>query len=330
MLHRRADGLRTGGKRSQTMKIKTNIVRRNGRPRCKSIAKYLGILIGCWVFLTSASGTIHPQTAWPHVVLSKDGTPISYEIYGDGEPALLFVHGWSCDARYWRAQVPHFSKKHRVVALDLAGHGHSGMSRAKYTMGAFGEDVRAVAEAAGNGSVILIGHSMGGSVIAEAARLMPNRVIGLIGIDTLENIEYPMTRLELEKMISPLEKNFRTESRRFIGEMISPGNDPQLRDWILADISAAPPAVSLSAMNEMMTQYVTTEAARVFENIRIPVITVNGDLWPIDYEANRRHMFSYDAIVLKKADHFLMMNRPEEFNRALEKAIHRLSGKSAR
>jgi hypothetical protein len=66
-------------------------------------------------------------------------------------------------------------------------------------------------------------------------------------------------------------------------------------------------------MNEMMTQYVTTEAARVFENIRIPVITVNGDLWPIDYEANRRHMFSYDAIVLKKADHFLMMNRREEF-----------------
>ncbi len=171
---------------------------------------------------------------------------------------------------------------------------------------------------------------MGGSVIAEAARLMPNRVIGLIGIDTLENIEYPMTRQELEKMISPLEKNFRTESRRFIGEMISPGNDPQLRDWILADISAAPSAVALSAMNEMMTQYVTTEAAGVFENIRIPVITVNGDLWPIDYEANRRHMFSYDAIVLKKADHFLMMNRPEEFNRALEKAIHRLSGKSAR
>lgn len=183
-------------------------------------------------------------------------------------------------------------------------------------------------EAVGSGSVILIGHSMGGTVIAEAARLMPGRVIGLIGIDTLQNIEYPMTREELKKMIDPLEKNFRTGSQQFAGEMISPQTDQQLREWILSDVSAAPSDVALSAMNEMMTQYITGEAAKAFEKIRIPVITVNGDLWPIDYEANRRHMFSYDAIVLKKADHFLMMNRPDEFNIALEKAIHMLSGKS--
>ncbi len=48
---------------------------------------------------------------------------------------------------------------------------------------------------------------------------------------------------------------------------------------------------------------------------------MNGDLWPVNYEANRRHMFSFDAIVLNEADHFLMMNCPDEFNRALEKAI---------
>ena len=312
------------------MKVKTNIVRRDGRLCCKSDTKHFVSLVGCLVLLILAFGEIQAQAEWPHVVLSKDGTPISYEIYGAGEPTLVFVHGWSCDARYWRAQVPYFSKKHRVVVLDLAGHGHSGMTRTQYTMGAFGEDVRAVTEATGSRSVILIGHSMGGSVIAEAARLMPNRVIGLIGIDTLENIEYPMTREELKKMIAPLEKDFRTGSRQFVGEMISPQTDPQLREWILSDISAAPPAVALSAMNEMMTQYITGEAAKVFEKIRIPVITVNGDLWPINYEANRRHMFSYDAIVLKKADHFLMMDRPEEFNRALEKAIHMLLEKSVK
>jgi hypothetical protein len=71
----------------------------------------------------------------------------------------------------------------------------------------------------------------------------------------------------------------------------------------------------------MMTRYITGKAEKVFEDIRIPVITVNGDLWPINYEANRRHMFSYNAIVLKEADHFLMMNRPIDFNKALEKAI---------
>jgi pimeloyl-ACP methyl ester carboxylesterase len=186
---------------------------------------------------------------------------------------------------------------------------------------AFGEDVRVVTESTGSRRVILIGHSMGGSVIAEAARLMPSRVIGLIGIDTLENIEYPMTREELKKMIAPLEKDFRTGSRQFVEEMISPQTDPQLREWILSDMSAAPPAVALSAMNNMMSQYITGEAAKIFDEIRIPVITVNGDMWPINYEANRRHMSFFEAIILKGADHFLMLNRPKEFNQALEKAI---------
>lgn len=284
------------------------------------------VILSCLMFIVLAFGTVQAQTEWPHAVLSKDGTPISYEVYGAGEPTLVFIHGWSCDARYWRAQVPRFSKKHRVVVLDLAGHGHSG-TRKRYTMAAFGEDVRAVTEATGSGEVILIGHSMGGSVIAEAARLMPNRVIGLIGVDTFHNLEYPMTRPELKKMTASLEKNFRVGSRQFVGGMIAPDTDPQLRDWILADMSAAPPAVAISAMNEMMTQYITGEAAKKFEKIRIPVIAVNGDLWPVDYEANRRHMASFDAIVLKKADHFLMMNQPEEFNQALEKAILMLSEK---
>ena len=306
------------------MKVETNISWIDSKLSCKPAKKHLVSLFSCLVLLILTVGVTQAQTKWPHVVLSKDGVPISYEIYGSGEPTLVFVHGWSCDARYWRAQLPYFSKNQRVVTLDLAGHGHSGITRSQYTMSAFGEDVRAVTEATGSNSVILIGHSMGGSVIAEAARLMPNRVVGLIGIDTLENIEYPMTREDLTKMITPLEKDFRTGSRQFVGEMISSNTDPQLREWILGDISAAPPAVALSAMNEMMLQYITGEAARTFDKIRIPVITVNGDLWPINYEANRRHMFSFDAIVLKEADHFLMMDRPEEFNRALEKAIHRL------
>jgi pimeloyl-ACP methyl ester carboxylesterase len=303
------------------MKGATKTVGLEKKNYCKPAAKYTLSLLSCLVVLLLAFGEVRAQSEWPHVVPSKDGTPISYEMYGVGEPSLVFVHGWSCDARYWRAQLPHFSKNHRVVVLDLAGHGHSGSTRSQYTMKSFGEDVQAVTEATNSRRIILIGHSMGGSVIAEAARLMSNRVIGLIGIDTLENIEYPMTRKELEKMIAPLEKDFRTGSRQFVKEMISPNTDPQLREWILLDISAAPPAVALSAMNDMMSQYITGEAAKVFEEIRIPVITVNGDLWPVNYEANRRHMFSFDAIVLREADHFLMLDRPDEFNRALENAI---------
>jgi pimeloyl-ACP methyl ester carboxylesterase len=282
------------------------------------------------ITLFLAVGLAQSGTEWPKVVPSKDGTPISYEVHGTGEPTLVFVHGWSCDARYWRSQLPYFSKKHRVIMIDLAGHGHSGLTRSEYTMKGFGEDVQAVIEKTGSDHVILIGHSMGGLVIAETARLMPDQVIGLIGIDTLENIEYPMTREELNQITAPFEKDFVSGSRQFVGKMISPQTDPQLREWILSDMSSAPPAVALSAMNEMMSQFITGEFAKLFDEIRLPVVTVNGDLWPINYEANRRHMLSFEAIVLKGADHFLMMDRTEDFNPALENAINMILQKRAK
>jgi len=303
------------------MSEQTKAIRNGHFNACWPVALYTVRLVICFVVLFLIFSAVRAEAEWPHVVSSKDGTPISYEVCGAGEPTLVFVHGWSCDARYWRAQLSHFSKNHRVVSLDLAGHGHSGATRSKYTMLAFGEDVQAVTEAISSRTLILIGHSMGGSVIAEAARLMPKSVIGLIGIDTLEDIEYPLTREELDQMMVPLKKDFSTGSRQFVEQMIRPGTDPLIRKWILSDMSAAPPAVALSAMNEMMSQYFAGELAKIFDEIKIPVVTINGDLWPINYEANRRHMFSFDAIVLKEADHFLMMNRAEEFNRALESAI---------
>jgi pimeloyl-ACP methyl ester carboxylesterase len=197
-------------------------------------------------------------------------------------------------------------------------------------MKAFGEDVRAVVDATDSRSVILIGHSMGGAVIAEAARLMPDRVIGLVGVDTLGNIEYPLKAEQMEEMMAPIKKDFVSGSRAFVSGMIYPGTDPALREWILGDMSSAPPAVALSAMREYLSQYITGEAAGIFDEVRVPVVDVNGQLEPVDYEANRRHMYSFDTIVIENADHFLMMDRPDEFNRALAKALEMILEKTVK
>lgn len=95
-------------------------------------------LIACLFLLFLTFGYVSAKENWPLVAYSADGTTISYEVYGKGDPTLIFVHGWSCDSRYWRAQIPEFSKKYRVVVLDLAGHGHSGVSRKNYSTSAFG------------------------------------------------------------------------------------------------------------------------------------------------------------------------------------------------
>jgi len=272
------------------------------------------------VFLLLTSNILG-QTSWPKTAMSKDGTSISYEVFGNGEPALVFIHGWSCDSRYWRAQIPHFSSKHRLIVLDLAGHGHSGTRSTKYTMQAFGEDVKAVVEAERCKSLILVGHSMGGIVIAEAARLIPQQVIGMIGVDTLVNLEFRLSHDLFEQMVAPLRSNFQQGCRQFVQSMFHPDSDAQIREWVLSDMGSANPRVALSAMEEMMALYINGDVVPLFDELRIPLVTVNGDLWPIDRDANRRHLVSFDAIVLEGADHFLMMNRVEEFNSALEKAI---------
>jgi pimeloyl-ACP methyl ester carboxylesterase len=98
------------------------------------------------------------------VATSRDGIPLAFEVHGVGTPSLVFVHGWSCHRGCWRGQVGPLAGRYQTVAVDLAGHGESGVGRRAWTMAAFGEDIVAVVEQLGLGEVVLIGHSMGGDV----------------------------------------------------------------------------------------------------------------------------------------------------------------------
>ena len=269
-------------------------------------------------------GGLPAKGEWPHTAVSVDGTPIAYEVFGEGEPTLILVHGWSCDGRYWRQQIDELKKNHRLVVMDLAGHGHSGMSRKAYTMDAFGEDVKAVADVVGATNMILIGHSMGGVVVAQAAKLMPGRVRGIIGVDTLQNVEYPLTEESYEAMTAGLKKDFPSGCRQFAGPMLGRNEEPELSEWIQADMASAPPAVAMSAMRDMMHMYISGEMATQFDELPVPVVCVFADAWPVDAEANRRHMDDFEFIMVQDSDHFLMMNQPEKFNRALSQAIDEL------
>lgn len=106
-----------------------------------------------------------------------------FEAAGSGSPAIVFVHGWSCNRTYWRSQVATFAETNRVVAVDLAGHGESGAGRPDWTMRAFGDDVAAIMDAEELRDAVLVGHSMGGDVIVEAALAVPDRVRALVWVD---------------------------------------------------------------------------------------------------------------------------------------------------
>lgn len=135
------------------------------------------------------------------LVTSADGIHIAYETRDEGTPALVFVHGWSCDRTYWDGRLPAFSRQFKVVALDLAGHGESGLGRKTWTMGAFGRDVAAVVEKLGLDRVILIGHYLKLPVVAINPDYQPSdiaslercgvRVFLMAGVGHFLMIEYP-------------------------------------------------------------------------------------------------------------------------------------------
>lgn len=278
-------------------------------------------ILGLALLLAVAGQALAAEVNWPRMTESADGVPIAYEVHGSGEPTLVFLHGWSCDGRYWRGQVPHFSQQHRVVTIDLAGHGHSGLAREDFTMRAFGEDVRAVLDDLEVQQALLIGHSMGGPVAVEAAHLMPERVIGIIGVDTFHDMAAPLSQAEIDAMLAPIQQDFVSAARHFVASMFIDTTDATLRDWVVQDMAAAPPQVAISAMQEMLTQHAEGLAAQQFETLTVPVVAINADLWPTDIDANRQLLAKFDAVIMEGTDHFLHMARPAAFNRELERII---------
>jgi len=254
-------------------------------------------------------------------VQSFDGQLISYNVFGDGDVTLVFIHGWGGDSRYWKNQIPYFVTKYRVVAIDSAGHGHSEQTRDVYTLEAFGKDVKAVVDDINATKVILIGHSMGDGIMAEAAKLMPEKVIGLIGADNINNLEQSMPKEEFENIIGGMEKDFKAEVRKFIEPMLGKNMKPELRKWILDDVCCQNPRVGISAVKEYVGRYDNLGMANTYKHIKVPVRCVNADLWPTSPEVNRKYIKSYDVVIMVGCGHFPMLERPEEFNKHLHKYV---------
>jgi pimeloyl-ACP methyl ester carboxylesterase len=257
------------------------------------------------------------QTAY---ATSRDGVRIAYEVYGEGKPALVFVHGWSCDRSYWSGQLEPFSRRYKVVAVDLAGHGESGLGRKAWTMASFGDDVVAVVTKLGLTRVILIGHSMGGDVIAEAALRLPGRVAGLVWVDTYKRLGSGRSPEEVEAMSAPIRADFVPATREFVRGMFGPAADSALVERVAADMSSAPPTVGLAALVAALSY--SREMPRTLQRLRLPVVAINPDTPPTDTPSMRR--YGVEVIRMSGVGHFLMMEDPGRFNGLLGTAIGKI------
>ncbi|MBU2493110.1 MAG: alpha/beta hydrolase [Bacteroidetes bacterium] len=256
-------------------------------------------------------------------VKSKDGVDITYSVKGESDIALVFVHGWSCDKSYWKNQVNEFTNDFKVVTVDLAGHGSSGIGRENYSINLFGEDVASVINFLELDKVILIGHSMGGAVIFETYEIAPLSIIALIGIDTYQNISEKFPEEQINQFLQPFKDNFVEAAKGFVKSMFPAGTDSLLIKTIADDMSQAPQNVAVSAI-ENLFHY---ENPELLTKINVPVISINGDLFPTNFEANKKLLPTYEVKIINNCGHFPMFEKTEEFNKILEETIVEITEK---
>jgi pimeloyl-ACP methyl ester carboxylesterase len=263
---------------------------------------------------------IHRLRGQTFTTPSIDGVPITYEVHGEGALALVFVHGWSCDRSYWRGQLEPFSRRYKVVTIDLAGHGASGTGRKNYTIESFGADVATVVNKLNLQHVILIGHSMGGDVIADAARQLPrDRIEGLVIVDTYKELGAGHTPEQVEAFIAKFRTDFKDSVHSFVRGMFSSNADTALVEWVANDMASAPPAIALSALESSFNY--SREITKTLLEIKVPVTTINSDTAPTDNASMQRYGVQ---VVVMHGGHFLMMEDPKQFNDLLERVIKKM------
>lgn len=249
---------------------------------------------------------------------SRDGVPIRVWIAGEGAPAVVLIHCWMCDHHIWDNVTPELAKSYRVVTLDLPGHGASGRDRKTWTMAALGEDVESVVQTLHLGKVILVGHSMGGSVMLEAASRMPGQVVGMIGVDTLLDADERDDPKAIDAWLATMKADFRGQTQALVHMIAGKSSDPAVIGRVAQQMSSGDPAIGLALMDSL--QHYDVKAG--MQRAHAPMVGINSTMHSTNVAANRKYLPRYELLLLPEGvGHFPQVESPEAFNRLLQQAI---------
>jgi pimeloyl-ACP methyl ester carboxylesterase len=259
----------------------------------------------------------------PRQVASSDGVSISYDVTSGSEPALVFVHGWAGRRQHWDEQLETCAEDHLVVRVDLGGHGESGTDRKRWTVAAFAEDVAAVVNSLGLTRVVLIGHSLGGSVVVSAASLLGDRVVGVIGVDTWSALGADSAPEDVQSsvLLPEMRSDFRSGSARFVQLMCGPAASPELVSRLTDEVASMPPDVAIGVMEAAGEGYLQA-LEEGLGSLQVPISAISSETFrpkdPVAFAS-----YGIRNVVIPGSGHYLMLERPDEFNAVLTSAIAR-------
>jgi pimeloyl-ACP methyl ester carboxylesterase len=268
-------------------------------------------------------GTSIQLAAQPVVSESKfaevDHLKVHYTTCGKGDTALFFVHGWACDETIWSEQAPALAERIRVITIDLPGHGQSDKPRTiEYDKNLYTRAIDGVIKDAGIQSVILVGHSNGTPFTREYYRKFPAKVKALIVVEGPLHAFFD--RDTMEKFVVPLKGDHYSEAAGgVINGTTKFVKNPTLREKIKALMLKTPQHVAVSEFEATADEDLWKP-----DKIDVPVLMIlaKQPAWSREYEGFVRGLIPrLDYQVWENVSHFLMMEKPREFNAAVLKFL---------
>lgn len=239
-----------------------------------------------------------------------------------GARPILFVHGWCCDHAHWRRQVPAFRREHRVVTVDLRGHGRSSKPRQDYDLPAFCRDLEWLIGKLRLRKPVVVGHSMGGVIAMHLAARRRVPLSGAVFVDAPIFLHMtPEIRQALQDSMAAFASPAYREAAAAVIEqfMFRPTSPPALQKRLTQRMLRTPQHVLEPAWRSIFIDH--TSAAK---RIRVPALAVNAGPGPADYGRLQELIPHMQLGLTIGAAHFLQLEAPEQFNPMLRTFIDQL------
>lgn len=267
--------------------------------------------------LSPIPNPLPPITAGQPHTAEFESHQVHYRICGQGPVTLVFLHGWACQLNFWHEQVSAFADRARLVFIDLPGHGQSDAPAADYTMDFHARAVAAVLRAANIERAVFIGHSRGAAVLCRLYATMPEKFAGLVSAEGL--LCRPpgtpdLTRQFIGQFLVP---EWQTHARNFFSAFFPTPGTERLRDQVLAEMLATPQRVIASEAESIASP---AQPDWALPKIGVPLLVLNAPspLWSERYEQYVKSLSAQaDYRVMPGVGHFLMLEKPAEFNTTL-------------
>lgn len=249
-------------------------------------------------------------------VNSADGVEIYVESSGLGSTALLFVHGWMGNARWWDAQASVFSDGRQAMAMDLGSHGLSG-KRERLSLQAYAGDIVAAASCSQGDSLVLVGHSMSGAYVLEAS-LRLERVSAIVLVDTLKDLDQLPTPEQGRELLENYRRDYEGTVKGFLAERLFTKRTPrEVKSRLISEFLTHDGNFAADAVAPLYQMDVRALA----QKITVPVVGINSDYSPSSLRNNRKYFEKYNVLEIEGTGHYPMMEEPDSFNHALEMTL---------